>query len=1355
MTKLSMIAHGTDGRDGIEAGVHLRWQFDPKLGFPPSGFYLFRRPTCSIKPICLDFDKIYESTIKLPYDHYIEGEADRTYKIPLTSSSEGKVNLIKKKLEEESVRLLNIKKSIEFHLPDNAQQVHISAYSKPQGYAEITAKVGDLEVEKQSTLVEGLQTIVLSAPNVDSISVSGKNIMISKICFHVCEECEKEWEGPINGKCGFGLPVNVTFGENSKPVLTHLTHHVGVPTHGWTVPRIDEERDPEWSVAACRIPKDKWYQYREPFDDLRNILRIMVERAKEAPMGWKKLSYKSKTMQLETGEPSPELRISTMDLILLASVDPYIARMLGLYWVDTYAKDGEVYDYKIVGYWPKGTLWNLKRCADFEREDVGKIFFNIFNKEDFVFINSGLSIVQDIPSSFAQTGRGLYLSSPKGLIIIYCTQPVREIQLFIQHQGQSVTVEAFHDNSLVDSATLVKPEGVLAVHHQENIDFINIRAKDIVIYKICTDSEYIPHGEYSFTLCGIKKEVPQPLPIPTGLKAYSLPGMTRTQKDGSVVDLRFCAGLRWDLPLGTGGKLYANAPILYHVQRKAPWGEIKWLTEKSPVMIVPESVKNPQRPQGWPAERMFYVDAVPNQGIYQYRIVAMDIFGRMSKYTGWVQVELKPTVSPPPADVEAKFLDRDDPMLSGDERAWVTANKKTGLKVRWKWTENLRRQAPDVRAFKIHFQPEWLNVVQGKIDDTPVESGGMLELKSDYTNAVIPENVFANEKLQMNQVNYNIESSKRDSNGKFIFSIKKPIPKGNDFATCYAGTFSITNIAEIGNNLEITIEYNLPAQLPIEDFIGKTVEINQKTYEITSCKKDSTGTYPTFTVAKIYPSKGDFFSIPISKRNEPPAGAFIDYRKPSNWKQELHTETVILPSKEQYEVIIHNPPLHPDQNNMVVYGQIGIGSINSEGEGSVSTPATVIAVYRERPPTQEIKDKEGEYASPANYHGKSSFALRWNKNPAVRYFVYRAMDETLFAVDAEVRSISKLNDSQADTLITDLGLENYADKIKEKITSPNTIGYSDLLKETHKNVLLKVLANLPGNEKAFAKLHEKVIHPDDPKYSNKLNFWESDSLIIDTNALMYMDDTLDGRANNLYFYRIRTANEIGTLGDFGPSTFPVYLPKVTPPIVPKITIIEGGDRKITIKWSPNLEPGIAGYLVYRTDSERFAQDVRRMMLLKNNPADNYSVNVIPEPLFIDQGVEGRKRYFYRVVAVAVINENGKQFENRSDPSIVVTGQAYQPPPDPPTMPLIGGLVWDTTHEKVTLTWTHSDPKLESLVERRAEGGLMWIAVTSWIEQSIYTHTDEPPDPSIKYEYRIKVRDTLGQANTTYKPQTTP
>ncbi len=40
---LGMLAHPTDGSDGIKEGIHLRWASHYKLGFPKSGYKLYRK----------------------------------------------------------------------------------------------------------------------------------------------------------------------------------------------------------------------------------------------------------------------------------------------------------------------------------------------------------------------------------------------------------------------------------------------------------------------------------------------------------------------------------------------------------------------------------------------------------------------------------------------------------------------------------------------------------------------------------------------------------------------------------------------------------------------------------------------------------------------------------------------------------------------------------------------------------------------------------------------------------------------------------------------------------------------------------------------------------------------------------------------------------------------------------------------------------------------------------------------------------------------------------------------------------------------------------------------------------------
>src|ERR1019366_6479241 len=51
------------------------------------------------------------------------------------------------------------------------------------------------------------------------------------------------------------------------------------------------------------------------------------------------------------GANAPKLNLTLMEQLLLLALDPYFARVLGLYFVDTTAQPGVKYDYAIVGLW--------------------------------------------------------------------------------------------------------------------------------------------------------------------------------------------------------------------------------------------------------------------------------------------------------------------------------------------------------------------------------------------------------------------------------------------------------------------------------------------------------------------------------------------------------------------------------------------------------------------------------------------------------------------------------------------------------------------------------------------------------------------------------------------------------------------------------------------------------------------------------------------------------------------------------------------------------------------------------------------------------------------------------------------
>lgn len=1356
----SLISHGTDGSDKLEPGVHLRWQFDRRLGFPLGGFKLYRRRSCS-RNACIDFDDDHnfsKNSITLPYECVIRGQGriSNNYTTviisPLFTSekSSGKGEIILGDVYGgTSNRSLLVKTPISINLPDNTHAVEIEANFGNEGSARIILMRDGREIDTQSFFGIGSKSIRLSVFGANSIVAEGRNFGISKICFIICEECENQWEGPINQECGFGLPV-------------------------------------DWDMAACRIPRNKWHQFQgQPFADLREILELMVESAEDAPMGWRRMSFKDESTLIATKKSSPEFQVSLMDMILISSIDPYMARILGLYWIDTSALEGEVYDYKIEGKLHGRPLWNLENIVDFENEKEGKKFFNMFKKEIFVFFSSDPGIVDYEPSRFARANKGLHIllrDATTGWIRINCTQPVKALQLFVRHKQSSVTLEAFHDNRSVDISELTKREGVLEANYSQNIDYVILKTKEIIIYKICWDAEYIgdEKKEFIYTECGVKKGVPQLLDAPTGLKAFSFPGMLRTTQDGHLEDHRFPVGLTWDIPKNTEGRLVgANVAILYHVERRDPSGDRERLTKNSPVKVVAESFSQaPLWPKAWPQQRIFYIDDSKKEspGTYEYRIHAADIFGRESEPTSWVSIDLAAIVPPPPSDIEAKLLDPLDPSLAGDEKAWVTANGTRGLKIRWNWTESLKRQAPDVSAFKIYFQPGWLNVVQGEIEADPVENGELLELSTSYLSSIVPavhDNVFAGEKMLMNMTNYNIVSSKRDATtGKFIFSIRKPIPITNDFCTTNFGTFRITNLAEIAgnnNNLEVTTDYVIPMQAKLESLVGETIIIRQKRYSILSCRKDTTNNSNNaiFTIPKIYPRTNDFFSIPISQQIEPQAGTFVDYRKASSWQQILHTELRTQHSKQQYEIIIADPPLVADRTNKVKYAQIGITSVSSEGdEGSVSSPASIIAVFREPPPPQRLDDPPNTYASVPDYYGKSSYALRWTRSGKdIRYFVYRAMDETLFGLDKEIREATDASGNPVRSrdpadyveFINNFDV-SHRSEIIEKVIRPDTIDYRALMKDSLKNILLKAISSLPGNEKAFAKPHEQAIHPDDSLFANRNTDVPApgeEEPVVDPNLLLYVDKSIDGRADNIYFYRIRTVNEVGALGDFGLSTPPIYLVQTTLPRRPTITKTESGDRQITIKWTSNYERNLSGFIIYRTDNERLASDVRRMQALKgdsdndDNDDDNDDIltGSISDPsltefTYLDDDVLPRRRYYYRITAR---NSNGMM----SHPSDVVVSEAIElAPPLPPEWE---ELIRSLDGSNAILRWKSSDP-LQCIVKRRRLGSASAIPISDWLSPDSFDEStkywqyrwiDDGLDPSAIYSYHIVGRNTIG------------
>jgi hypothetical protein len=160
-------------------------------------------------------------------------------------------------------------------------------------------------------------------------------------------------------------------------------------------------------------------------------------------------------------------------------------------------------------------------------------------------------------------------------------------------------------------------------------------------------------------------------------------------------------------------------------------------------------------------------------------------------------------------------------------------------------------------------------------------------------------------------------------------------------------------------------------------------------------------------------------------------------------------------------------------------------------------------------------------------------------------------------------------------------------------------GYASL-----RNDSLRVLAGLPGNERAFSQISADPLDPADPAHANRVGPDNPESFPVDPALRAYVA-TLDGRSRNRYFFRAQYVDSVQNRGDLSLSSAAVNLPDVVPPRAPTFTRVlagdptpsQPGDRKITLRWASNREPDLSEYRLYRTSDVSAARDVRLMELV--------------------------------------------------------------------------------------------------------------------------------------------------------------
>lgn len=1516
-------------------GIHCRWLFPPERGFPPHGFYLFRRESTPRKPRCLSPElrrfhpgtsqslsletqlgrlssaKPLVFTEEFPPAGVVEVDLNpallrfdlpagiearkidvriglreggpqtartcvdfRTFPLgsgPSPRTENGAVFTTEPPPVSPQVALITIvrwsaslqglltTRHLTVALPCPATSVDLLLTSRMDLTIEILAADGrSLGVKSfvSGTLLLG--SVTLTGPAIAKVVLTGPSID-SALLHQIC------WECPTSGG-GKGAPIEVAVlagttvvaqtvvqgdagqviaatleGQGITAVQVNLGNAALVDlcvwpsqqgaTFGWDevpgfqyplclpvahadypCPGKPADVNAAKTLALTRVTYPAPVGWDQGFDDLHSELVALVEGG---PSGGAMADRVHPALPGQPLSPTTQSDVPALpglhplELILLASLQPAVAQMLGLYFVDTAAEPGVAYDY-------------------------------------------------------------LLLADPTGVL-----------------GGSAASALAW----LAFTADPAQIDGVLVTGH-------SAQAQD-------------------------------PIAPPGAGKAYALPGPAVRQMDGTLPEVAGEVGLWWPLPPDTTVD-QPDQIVFYYPKRASlganpspdppvipPAGSAYQRVGDSPVLVAEPDPPDPSVPPNprssdWPPPSLplYLVDGNLPEGWYSYRFVGQDLFGRHSplgppaEWIEWVPSEhqrhpfavaLLDKIPPSaPLGVEAWALDPLDRWVLADDpyTTWREANPDlVGLRVRWRWTYLQHLQARDTREFRLYYQPGRWNARLGRVlKVTAADKESDVDLDLADTHAV---NAFAGARLRVGNDDFAILGSQPGAQLRLrVKNIgvhdETPPTEGKPCTVAIPETHPLWVDTNLTANWAQRLTF-VPYEPAARTVFDPSKDLNDQ--PLTSAN-DFFKTVPV-TVAGATVS---FPLVPVVPPTSTTPGTlnpglsslqpWIDHV----WLQagaatEAHpivtydnsTRRVTLatapslagpidawilgrPTRE-YDIFLPAPdvgkghPFEPSLEETAVYALIAVSAADDKkhvaddpkwsdparfgNESRPSPSATVFRVLQTPPDPPDLPDLgERLYATPADYQSRSYSTFRFiDPGAPLRVHILRAVDDSLFKRDWIIRetrkSLDPANPRHADFFPDDLdaserqaaatalkdidtdtdyaGLsanawsvlallpgnegaarkEDSAAKQRQALrdrdwairktrqdlepTDPNVFpnswptlqrsnaigelkvvnGFVDYATKLADNSL-RILAGLPGNEAAFTQVTLAPLDMADPLIHDERRP-DDDAVYAAQPVRRAYTDTLPGRATNRYFYRARFVDGAQNQSSLSLAGPPVYLRKVEPPRAPVITKVIGGDRQITIRWASNREGDAAEYRVYRSDTSQATDDLRTMTLLHTEEVTAGDPRLRPAQLeWTDQNTPGRLTFYYRMIAV-------DQSGNVSTPSAVRLGRAYDlSPPEPPSWQAAewahidtSGVVRDWSEippagevwmDAIVLDWESSDA-LEVFIERRREiRNNLWEAASSFLPPAQTRFIDFTVKRDQVNSYRLRGRSVSGNVS---------
>lgn len=1353
----ALVVLGTNGGqpcadgDRLARGVHLLWSLHPDLGFPAQGYHVYRRTRGEVEWMCLDIDR---SLLPPP------GALEWTWLEFRFRVTPGPVQIDPNGCGKLDALYLAGHRTLQVVSPRPAIVVRATGMGAPPGVQVLSSSGGEPVIVFSGTADAGDNdswTVNLWADGLTTIRLTGDDLRLCTLCFGLAIP-QGGWD--LLNEEPLLLPV-VPRGTSNDPALIHDA----------TATR-DEARS---RLSATLAPESRRRLAREFAGDVRELIETLLRDGRDA------LVPATATSSTSARTP-PSLGFTVGTMIALASLDPNVARMLGLYWHDP-VEDGH-WDYKVVAHHDQ--VRYPGRTITFEDLLPGAIDTRTLDHLGVAFSgNGGLRIVvgdrvQPLPALRVEAPRtGTVAGMRFGTSV-----PAVTLRLA---QGTGMPLTAWRGPHQVSVALPIF--GTATLEDASGIDAITWTGGPVDLLEVELLQKAGLVGDLVAYAWNVSPRSPAPVRDLALTDVGSDAGPPRLLPNGTVEADAGVVGLDW---ADSGEAQDVSRPVRVLVagafrgddDTPSGPGEFEVRSADRPAVAFATSPRVPG-PRPGPDVPRRWTDSGLADGWYTLRVRGIDAFGRIGDWSAERDVQVRARRRPPPPDqVTAQYLDPADPLLSDEDRSLVEADGP-GLLVSWTWSADRRIAAPGVEPdgeFRVYVRRNDPNELHGSVLSV-TDRGTRSRLATDVTWPGAPD-ALAGERVRVGRASFEISGHGTGESTWFdVRHLEAPTRKPRPGAC----TIRVSESSPARTDLSDARSFDRRVQ------VADVGPLARQTTRVAAVVAE--GTQATVTLAdRLRLSDG---SVP--GRLVQGGIAFPVIRQTAR-SPEVETAavpqadgTLAHPAAESpctvwvggtYRAWLPGPPLVPAERESLALALVAVSTADGDPrvaddtvwsrpgrgglgarpglEGPLSRGARIRvprrtpppAVQPPRPPLQD-GDIPADRAEPADWYGRARYTLAFDGIPgAAGYRVLRASTAALFTRDRLQRQsgtgpygsgpFDDGDGSEAwlaeqhptlsvSDLTADLTTHPAAETIQQAWRDWSAWYYPQFL---NKDVM--ALAERAGNEEAFQPTHEGTI------------------------AAPPFEDTLDGRGRGRFVYRVRSVDASGNAGDWS-AAFPlVEVRDVTPPKTPTLTSARGSENATILSWVANGEADLAGYRIWRADTAADLADVRRMVPHADlSPTGGASLE-----RFTDTPLPGLRQYAYRVAAY---DTDG----NQSEPTRPVTASVADTTPPPPPeweraewvrlTPRDAEVPYDDKTSQalppaVAVQWLANEPLLWATVERKAHGERTWrpvARVTAPVDASDprqdndrrYLTYDRTADPTREHQYRVRASDVAGNVNT--------